>query len=100
MHKHSKLHVMMYKQSYHFDGDPLYRPRDRYTPIKAQMDWKVWENRRAGGAKLSLEEAERYVSEVILSRSIVAPPWSESEGYFGLVFTYICYHSLHCNAHI
>lgn len=34
------------------------------------MDWKAWADHKAGEAKLSLETAEQYVSELILSRSI------------------------------
>jgi len=46
------------------------------------MEWRDWENHKAGGAKLSLEEAERYVSELILSRSIALPPMDKNEGCF------------------
>lgn len=65
-------------------ANPLGWPRDLQIPIIAQMDWKVWENHKAGVAKLSIEEAEQYISELVLSRSIVTPPKDGNKGYFYL----------------
>ena len=63
------------------DGESSPRPRDRCTPIIAQMDWKAWESHKAGEAKLSVEEAEQYVTELILSRSIALPRRNGNKGY-------------------
>ena len=63
-------------------ANPFPRPRDRRIPIIAQMDWKTWETQKAGEAKLSVEEGEQYVTELILSRSIALPLRDEKKGYF------------------
>ena len=57
------------------------KPRDQFSPIKVHMDWKTWESHKAGIAKLSVEEAEQYVTELILSRSIALPTRDEKKGY-------------------
>ena len=62
-------------------ANPFPKPRDQCTPIIVQMDWKVWESHKAGGAKLSAEEAEQYVTELILSRSIALPRKDGKKGF-------------------
>ena len=45
------------------------------------MDWTEWETRKAGEAKLSVEEAEQYITELVLSRSITLSVRDEKKGY-------------------
>ena len=61
--------------------NPFPTPRDQNIPISAHMDWAEWESRKAGEAKLSVEEAEQYITELVLSRSIALSFGDEKKGY-------------------
>ena len=63
-------------------ANPFHTPRDQQRiPIITHMDWTEWETRKAGEAKLSVEEAEQYITELVLSRSIALSVRDEKKGY-------------------